>query len=76
LATTSPILDTDFKGAKGVLISISSSSNITMGEVNEIASTVSSKAHEDANIIFGTVLDEDLGDEIRVTVIATGFENA
>lgn len=75
LATTSPILDTDFKGAKGVLISISSSSNITMGEVNIIASAVAEKAHEDANIIFGTVLNEELEDEIRVTVIATGFES-
>jgi cell division protein FtsZ len=73
LATTSPILDTDFSGAKGVLISIASASDIEMGEVNHIASAVSDKAHEDANIIFGTVLDEGLGDEIRVTVIATGF---
>jgi len=75
LATTSPILDTDFSGAKGVLISIASSSNIEMGEVNYIATAVSDKAHEDANIIFGTVLDESLGEEIRVTVIATGFDN-
>jgi cell division protein FtsZ len=74
LATTSPILDGDFGGAKGVLISIASSSSIGMGEVNHIATAVSDKAHEDANIIFGTVLDEELGDEIRVTVIATGFE--
>lgn len=74
LATTSPILDSDFSGAKGVLISIASSSDIGMGEVNHIASAVAEKAHEDANIIFGTVLDEDLADEIRVTVIATGFD--
>jgi cell division protein FtsZ len=75
LATTSPILDTDFSGARGVLISIASSSDIEMGEVNYIATAVSDKAHEDANIIFGTVLDESLGEEIRVTVIATGFDN-
>ena len=75
LATTSPILDTDFSGAKGVLISIASSSDIQMGEVNHIASTVADKAHEDANIIFGTVLDESLEKEIRVTVIATGFDS-
>jgi cell division protein FtsZ len=75
LATTSPILDTDFSGAKGVLISIASSSDVEMGEVNYIASEVSAKAHEDANIIFGTVLDEELGDQIKVTVIATGFGN-
>lgn len=75
LATTSPILDTDFSGAKGVLISIASSSDIEMGEVNHIATTVADKAHEDANIIFGTVLDESLEKEIRVTVIATGFDD-
>jgi cell division protein FtsZ len=75
-ATTSPILTTTLKGAKGVLLSIASSSNISMGEVNYIASAVSEDADEDANIIFGTVLDESLGDEIRVTVIATGFGNA
>jgi cell division protein FtsZ len=74
-ATTSPILTTTLKGAKGVLLSIASSSNISMGEVNYIASAVSEDADEDANIIFGTVLDESLGDEIRVTVIATGFGN-
>lgn len=75
LATTSPILDTDFSGAKGVLISIASSSDIQMGEVNHIATTIADKAHEDANIIFGTVLDESLEKEIRVTVIATGFDD-
>lgn len=75
LATTSPILDTDFSGAKGVLISIASSYDIEMGEVNHIATTVADKAHEDANIIFGTVLDEELEKEIRVTVIATGFDS-
>jgi cell division protein FtsZ len=74
-ATSSPILDVDLRGAKGVLLSIASSSSITMQEVNTIASVVSNQAHEDADIIFGTVLNEDLGDEIRVTVIATGFES-
>jgi cell division protein FtsZ len=74
-ATSSPILDIDLRGAKGVLLSIASSSNITMQEVNTIASVVSSQAHEDADIIFGTVLNENLGDEIRVTVIATGFDH-
>jgi cell division protein FtsZ len=74
-ATTSPILTTTLKGAKGVLLSIASSSNISMGEVNYIASAISEDADEDANIIFGTVLDESLEDEIRVTVIATGFDH-
>lgn len=72
-AITSPILDVDLNGATGVLISIASSGQIKMQEVNAIASLVSDKAHEDADIIFGTVLDEDLEDGILVTVVATGF---
>ena len=73
-ATTSPILDVNLKGAKGILLSIASASNITMAEVSTITSAVSENSHEDANIIFGTVVDETLEDQIRVTVIATGFE--
>lgn len=73
-ATTSPILDVNLKGAKGILLSIASASNITMAEVSTITGAVSDNAHEDANIIFGTVVDETLEDQIRVTVIATGFE--
>jgi cell division protein FtsZ len=72
-AITSPILDVDLNGATGVLISIASSGQIKLQEVNKIASLVSDKAHKDADIIFGTVLDQDLGDGILVTVIATGF---
>ena len=72
-AITSPILDVDLNGATGVLISIASSGDIKMSEINMIASLVSGKAHEDADIIFGTVLDPDLEDGILVTVIATGF---
>lgn len=72
-AITSPILDVDLNGATGVLISIASAGQIKMQEVNKIASLVSEKAHEDADIIFGTVLDEDLEDGILVTVVATGF---
>ena len=74
-AITSPILNVDLNGATGVLISIASSGDIKMSEINLIASLVSEKAHEDADIIFGTVLDEDLEDGILVTVIATGFGN-
>ena len=73
-ATTSPILDINLKGAKGILLSIASSSNITMAEVSTITNAVSDNAHEDANIIFGTVVDELLEDQIRVTLIATGFD--
>lgn len=72
-AITSPILDVDLNGATGVLISIASSGQIKMQEVNTIAKLVSDKAHEDADIIFGTVLDEDLENGILVTVVATGF---
>ena len=61
--------------SSGVLISIASSGQIKMQEVNTIASLVADKAHEDADIIFGTVLDPDLEDGILVTVIATGFVN-
>ncbi len=74
-AITSPILDVDLNGATGVLISIASSGQIKMQEVNAIASLVSDKAHEDADIIFGTVLDEDLEEGILVTVVATGFSS-
>jgi len=74
-AITSPILDVDLNGATGVLISIASSGDVKMSEVSMIASLVSEKAHEDADIIFGTVLDTDLEDGILVTVIATGFVN-
>ena len=56
------------------MLSIASASNITMSEVSTITNAVSENAHEDANIIFGTVVDESLEDQIRVTVIATGFE--
>jgi len=74
-AITSPILNVDLNGATGVLISIASSGQIKMQEVNTIASLVANKAHEDADIIFGTVLDLDLEDGILVTVVATGFIN-
>jgi cell division protein FtsZ len=72
-AITSPILDIDLNGATGVLISIASSGDIKMSEVNMIASLVSEKANEDADIIFGTTIDESLEDGILVTVVATGF---
>lgn len=74
-AITSPILDVNLNGATGVLISIASSGEIKMQEVNKIASLIADKAHEDADIIFGTVLDPDLEDGILVTVIATGFSS-
>jgi cell division protein FtsZ len=75
-AITSPILDIDLNGATGVLISIASSGDVKMSEVNMIASLVSEKAHEDADIIFGTTIDENLENGILVTVVATGFNKS
>jgi cell division protein FtsZ len=76
-AISSPLLeDNSIQGARGVLLSITGGSDMTLFEVNEASSLVQAEAHEDANIIFGTVIDEKMGDEMRVTVIATGFNAA
>jgi len=73
-AISSPLLeDISIHGAKGVLINITGPLDLSMHEVNEAATLIQEEAHEDANIIFGAVIDERLGDEIRITVIATGF---
>jgi cell division protein FtsZ len=73
-AISSPLLEnTSIKGARGLLINVSGGADISLYDVNEVASLVREEAHEDANIIFGAVIDEKLSDEIRVTVIATGF---
>lgn len=73
-AVESPLLETTIEGSKGVLLNITGSSNLSLHEVNVAAAIVTEAADPDANIIFGAVIDEALGDEIRVTVIATGFE--
>ena len=73
-AIESPLLETAIEGAKGVLLNITGSSNLGLHEVNEAAAIVTEAADPDANIIFGAVIDESLGDEIRITVIATGFD--
>lgn len=62
------------EGAQGVLMSIAGGSDLGLFEINEAASLVQDAAHADANIIFGTVIDDSLGDEVRVTVIAAGFD--
>ena len=62
------------EGAQGVLMSIAGGSDLGLFEINEAASLVQDAAHAEANIIFGTVIDDSLGDEVRVTVIAAGFE--
>lgn len=74
-AVSSPLLETSIEGAKGVLLNITGGSNLGLLEVNEAAELISSAADPEANIIFGAVIDENLQDEIRITVIATGFES-
>ena len=73
-AISSPLLeDISIQGARGVLINITGGPDLCLHEVNEAASMIQEEAHEDANIIFGAVIDDTLADEIRITVIATGF---
>ncbi|WP_024793131.1 cell division protein FtsZ [Tomitella biformata] len=73
-AINSPLLEASMDGAHGVLLSIAGGSDLGLFEINEAASLVQESAHIDANIIFGTVIDDSLGDEVRVTVIAAGFD--
>jgi cell division protein FtsZ len=74
-AIASPLLeDGAIDGARGILINITGSSNLKLSEVNEASSIIQDAAHEDANIIFGAVLDEAMGDDVKITVIATGFK--
>ena len=74
MAVSSPLLEASIDGAHGVLLSIAGGSDLGLFEVNEAARPDRAGAHEDANIIFGTVIDDSLGDEVRVTVIAAGFD--
>ncbi len=76
MAVQSPLLETSINGAKGVLINVTGSMDIGLEEVEVACNLVQQAAHRDANIIFGAAFDEALEDEIRVTVIATGFEDA
>jgi cell division protein FtsZ len=73
-AISSPLLESSIEGAQGVLLSIAGGSDLGLFEVNEAAEVVATAAHPDANIIFGAVIDDSMMDQIRVTVIATGFE--
>jgi cell division protein FtsZ len=74
-AINSPLLEASMDGAHGVLLAIAGGSDLGLFEINEAASLVQESAHPDANIIFGTVIDDSLGDEVRVTVIAAGFDS-
>src|SRR5438045_8111480 len=74
-AMASPLLESGaIDGARGILINITGSSSLKLSEVNEASSIIQNAAHEDANIIFGAVLDEKMKDEVKITVIATGFK--
>ncbi|SHH12242.1 cell division protein FtsZ [Tepidibacter thalassicus] len=73
-AIQSPLLETSIRGAKGVLLNITGGSDLGLFEINEAASLVQEASDPEANIIFGAVINEDLGDELKITVIATGFQ--
>jgi cell division protein FtsZ len=73
-AISSPLLEASIEGARGILLNISGGSALGLFEVNEAAEIIHSVAHPDANIIFGAVIDDEMGDEVRVTVIAAGFD--
>ena len=76
MAISSPLLeDVNIEGATGILINITGGPDLTLHEVNEASSLIEAAAHEDANIIFGSVIDPNLSEEIRITVIATGFDH-
>jgi cell division protein FtsZ len=67
-------LEASIEGARGVLLNVTGPSTMTLMEMNEAAEIIHGIAHQDANIIFGTVINDDMGDEVRVTVIAAGFD--
>ncbi|NHZ72313.1 MAG: cell division protein FtsZ [Aquificales bacterium] len=72
-AMSSPMLDVTIDGAKGILFNVTGGSDLSLFEINQAASIIRETAHPDVNLIFGAVIDETMGDEIRITVIATGF---
>ena len=76
MAISSPLLETNIAGAQGVLFSISGNPSLSLFEVDEAAAIIRETADAEANIIFGTVIDERAGDELSITVIATGFDSA
>jgi cell division protein FtsZ len=75
-AISSKLLDITIDGARGVLFNVTGGPNMTLFEVNQAAAIIRETAHPDVNMIFGAVIDPEMGDEIRCTVIATGFERA
>jgi cell division protein FtsZ len=75
-AITSPLLEASIDGARGILMNIVGGPNVTLSEVTDAANIIHSVAHPDANIIFGSVIDESIGEAVRVTVIAAGFDHS
>jgi cell division protein FtsZ len=75
-ATASPLLETSMEGARKILLSITGGPDLSLWEINEAAKAVSEAAHPDANIIFGAMVDEKLGSEVWVTVVATGYTDS
>lgn len=73
-AISSQLLDVTINGAHGILFNVTGGSNLSLFEVNQAAAIIKETAHPDVNLIFGAVIDENMGDEIRITVIATGFD--
>jgi cell division protein FtsZ len=73
-AVSSPLLEVSIEGARGILFNIAGSKSLTLTEINEASSIITQSADPDANIIFGTTIREDLGDEIQISVIAAGFD--
>jgi cell division protein FtsZ len=74
-ALSSRLLDVTIDGARGILFNVTGGSDLTLLEINQAASIIRETAHPDVNLIFGAVIDEKMGDKIRITVIATGFEH-
>jgi cell division protein FtsZ len=75
-AITSPLLEASIDGARGILMNIVGGPNVTLSEVTDAANIIHSVAHPDANIIFGSVIDDSIGEAVRVTVIAAGFDHS
>ena len=74
-AIASPLLEISIDGAKGILFTVAGSADVSMYEVQEAAKVITGAADDDAKVIFGLILDESMGDEIRITVVATGFDS-
>jgi cell division protein FtsZ len=73
-AISSQLLDITIDGARGILFNVTGGPDMTLFEVNQAAAIIKETAHPDVNLIFGAVIDQNMGDEVRITVIATGFE--